>query len=101
MTWAKVGMKVVCVDASGVRSIQKPLELGAIYTVREISICMRYGDTGIILDEIFNEAVDGFNLELGYFIRRFRPLIAQTIEDDIAVFKLIADNAPSLEDERA
>ena len=49
-------------------------------------------DLGGDLHAVFEERPTG-----GELVERFRPLITKTIEDDIAVFKRIADQVPNME----
>lgn len=83
----KIGSLVVCVDASGLNSLVKPLIKGKIYTVREIKNNHRYNPffgveriDGIVvyLDEIVNSIHLGLNDEIGYKSERFREIDTPT-----------------------
>ena len=93
MSWAKVGMKVVCVldcdlpqSSAGRRPFWRPAK-GEIYTVELI---------GVVRGHIGLGLVEQPERDWVYFVERFRPLVSK--EDDIAVFKRIADHVPNMED---
>ena len=102
MSWAKVGAKCICVDdRSGVYMTPKHIQTGVrvvrgeIYTIREVVCSSVHGGTLIKLEGVPDRS--GFADE-GYTIKRFRPLVTKTIEQDVQMFKRIAETAPSLED---
>ena len=91
MTWAKVGMKVVCIKKDKWRSYAGPPalgypEAGKVYTISEI-----LGGEYLALSEL--GALDSFN------VRNFRPLVSKTQSQDVAMFKRIADQVPNMEKE--
>lgn len=76
---AKVGDRIVCVDANGLFVCQ-PLQSGEVYVIREI--VEWYGEIGILLDGIHNEMHPSG--EYGYYAHRFRPVTPR--KTDITVF---------------
>ncbi len=93
-SWIKVGAKCVCVDPTyrggGRIEDSHKLTKGAVYTISSVHT-----------DWMGNPCVwvEGIEcLSAGFHTDRFRPLVTKTIEEDIAMFKRIADTAPSLED---
>ncbi len=86
-----IGQKVVCIDASPVRSdcaVGMPIRLvrDAIYTVRSIQTELHIDGYGVRLEEILNPSMiwsDGDEREWSYDHRRFKPLIEvhQKLED--------------------
>lgn len=99
MSWAKAGMKVVCIDASpNGRHTVLPVE-GKVYTICKVSWWdWRNGNSGlgVWLTEIRRPIAYGFEQPWG--IRRFRPIVTKTQFEDVQMFKRIAAVAPSLED---
>ncbi len=94
MSWAKPGVKCVCIDSAPRGTSEGipawiPVE-GEIYTV---SFVYHRGDgkSGLVL-------VEQTDNRRFYEITRFRPLVTKTIEQDVQMFKRIAETAPSLED---
>jgi hypothetical protein len=82
----RVGQKVVCVDASGLTT-NRPLSIGAVYTIREL-----YDDPfnglGVMLEEIINSMCS--TGEYGYRSVRFRPIVER--KTDISMFtKMLTD----------
>lgn len=101
MSWAKVGMKVVCVDAGGLGVWQNdaPTE-GKIYTISRVFTPLETGSLSFEFNELkrsVRSRIDvGFHC--GYKASRFRPLVTKTQSEDVAMFKRIANNAPSMEE---
>lgn len=96
-SWARVGMRVVCIDAtrrlmSG-RIPWLPLTLGAVYTLADTGI--DEGDDIVFLVEQRNPSL--FGRDCGYLLRRFRPLISRTQKQDTAMFRQLVDELPILE----
>jgi len=99
MTWAKVGMKVVCVDADprtfnhlpGIVVGDFALEDKAIYTIRWVGETL--GLTTVRLVGLADRPH-----ERGYSLSRFRPLVTKTQSEDVAMFKRIADQVPNMEE---
>lgn len=104
MTWARVGVKCVCVkEARRIYEYDQGCtfaEIGQTYTVRDVGVFG--GRVGIVLEEIVNPIGDvtkGFGGETGFPIHFFRPLITQA--DDIALIKsLLLPVKPELVRER-
>lgn len=87
--WAKPGVKCVCVDAGAGRfeMDDSQLEAGRIYTILEIT--SEFSVPAVRLVELKAETED----EVGYFhLRRFRPLITKTQEQDVALFTQLLTN---------
>lgn len=84
MSWIKSGAQCVCVDAYGAPL----LEAGKTYTVHS------YDGGWLRVAGVY----DTGGRIAGWFPSRFRPIISRTQEQDIAMFKRIADTVPSLED---
>ncbi len=98
MSWAKVGMKVVCVDSLFLGQKLQPLVEGEVYEIVGFTAKAKYGryrnDIHVRLRGVDNP----FAVGLGFGLRRFRLLVTKTIEQDVQMFKRIAETAPSLED---
>ena len=71
-SWARVGMDIVCIDASGAEAA---LAVGGTYRIKGFS---SWGDG----PEYFVISGVPFEYQDGWYPRRFRPLIAQS--DDIS-----------------
>ena len=92
ISWAKPGVKCVCIDASPYESPGHPPLFGwpierRVYTVKAVGQFHPHYD-GVMLQiaELANPAlIDG--RDCGWDIRRFRPLITRTQEDDVALFR--------------
>lgn len=98
MTWAKVGMKVVCVDELFIGQSIQPLVKGTVYEITGFTAKASYGryrdDTHVSLKGVCNP----FAIGRGFGIGRFRPLVTKTQSEDVAMFKRIADQVPNMED---
>lgn len=90
-SWARVGAKVVCVDAAKWRRTL-PLTTGRIYTIRHIGECPISG-VGVYLEEIANDC-NGFGEEYGYRLDRFRPLVDENIEATLFRSKGLHNRSP-------
>lgn len=91
-SWAKVGAKVVCVDASLPNGEfwaghEQPI-VGAIYTISSVGLDRDGVNIGVNFIEIERDelarAIWGW--EVGYYLHRFRPLITRTEQQDLALF---------------
>lgn len=102
MSWAKVGAKCVCIDASGRDGVwldgEAPIE-GNTYTVRRAFVDSS-GNFVIDFLELkrATNSILWLGYDTGYFVDRFRPIVTRSIEQDVQMFKRIAETAPSLED---
>lgn len=76
----RVGMKVVCVDASG---LLHHLKEGAVYTISAINA--KWGCVLIGLVEAPGDSPD-----VNYYPRRFRPVV----NTDISIFAAMLNKAP-------
>lgn len=93
-SWAKPGVKVVCVDNTG----HPELVMGAVYTIigcRPYEYSERSGGKFantklcVKLDKVRN-----WSAIPDYAVERFRPLVTKTQDEDVAMFKRIADDVP-------
>jgi hypothetical protein len=99
MTWAKVGMKVVCINSDPSVFSHLPhngtgdfhLAKGSTYTIRWVGEAN--GLQTVKLSELPDRTSD-----FGYALSRFRPLVTKTQSEDVAMFKRIADQVPNMED---
>ena len=94
MTWVKVGARCVLVNKAGaLNEGQSSSDLGDVCEIMEVSTIQ--GFLCVRCKEINGKWSHGF----GEWAKasRYRPLLAKTIEDDIAVFKRIADQVPNME----
>jgi hypothetical protein len=100
-SWARVGAKVVCVDAAGSGADKTPLTEGATYTIRSVTPALTLSTTcaGIRLAEITN-GICARGWEWHYNITRFRPLVDDEAQErDAAMFrKLLTTRQPVGED---
>lgn len=88
--WPSVGMKCICV-----REAKHPVTLahphpkkGGIYTVRKVVTESRTGVRAILLEEIvLTEWSIPSQLEPGYNLNGFRPIVNKSLEDDVNMFK--------------
>lgn len=95
--WAVPGAKVVCVDPSFDGIEPDVLVNRGIYTIKDVFLSV--GTAGrfaglspeVVLYEVENPHSSGG----GFAIERFRPLIVRSQEQDIALFRRIADAAPA------
>lgn len=91
MSWAKPGVKCVCVDAdSPPRSgiwLGDRLVAGATYTIVAVT-SSPLGLVGVTLLE-----ADTPN-PCGYWLARFRPLVTKTQEQDVAKFRHLLTPSP-------
>lgn len=78
-SWARVGAKVVCVDARGASELD---ERGT-YTISRIDDGFAIGGIGVWLVEAAPISVRWHNYQ-GFRLSRFRPLV--TLEDDITTY---------------
>ena len=85
-SWARKGAKVVYLGrAAPVASPRHhPLSKGSVYTVRSALLHPETGSVGLLLDEVRNMLHPRLRLELGYSVKRFRPLVTRTQEQDIS-----------------
>ena len=92
-SWARVGARVVCVDATELAGpgAWTPLEQNAVYTIRSIDNVM---GVGVRLREVVRP--EWFGWEPTYLIRRFRPLVDDEAQErDVALFrKLLTTRQP-------
>lgn len=94
-SWARAGVKCVCVDATPLYGDDKeiyPVE-GQTYTVRSVE------GGGVTLQEVRNIPrlySDGFG-EVLFRISRFRPLVTRTQQQDVAMFSHLLTGAPVME----
>lgn len=92
MSWAKPGVKVVCIDASPNRYGDScGLVLRGIYTVKGKSKTDGYGVKGVFLEEV--DAPYSF-AGYGFKVSRFRPLVTKTQEQDVAKFRHLLTPSP-------
>ena len=83
-TWAKPGVKCVCVDASpDFYGEQSGLAQGQVYTVKGDGGRDAFGVFGIRLVEIATR-FDRYGL--GFNVNRFRPIVTRTQEQDLEHF---------------
>jgi hypothetical protein len=77
-SWARVGAKVVCIDAVGTPELVE----GQTYTIEAVDdVPLRVGGFGVWLVDV-GVMQDRVGSYFGFRLSRFRPLV--TIEDDIA-----------------
>jgi hypothetical protein len=70
----RVGSLVVCINAKGFEwTVEKPLVKDEIYTVRSIDNDPTLTETGIRLEEVYNDP-DTHGYEWTYRISRFREI---------------------------
>lgn len=104
-SWARVGVKCVCVDAGPLSIIPHPsgLNVGSVYTIAYVSE-HRIG-TRLLLVEAKYPSLVPLSVEeqaalcLGFGVNRFRPLTppkAKTQAQDVALFKSLLVSAPEL-----
>jgi hypothetical protein len=91
-----VGQKVVCIDAkhhpewstgkTKYRTVEQELELGKIYTIREIFMNLTFNSPCLRLEGIVRETgkMRGTPFEMGFDYRRFAPLKEK--KTDISIF---------------
>jgi hypothetical protein len=98
-SWARVGAKVVCINADGFR-VSQPLLLGATYTIRRVreGLAKDGWVPGLELVEVTNNVNPFSRNEHGYRLTRFRPLVDDEAQErDAAMFrKLLTHNTPEL-----
>lgn len=90
-SWAKVGAKVVCVNAQNDPGFQwfneVPVE-GAIYRISGmVPDKNRPGKACLLFEEMRNGGS-------GFAIHRFRPLTTKTQEQDVSMFKGLLNKTP-------
>lgn len=101
-SWAVPGQKVVCINDT-FDLLTVPLGLvpnynmhglsnGVVYTIRDIVIDPYYIIPTVRLVEIYRQPTRSGVNERGYLISRFRPLITKTQEQDVELFRKIADD---------
>lgn len=102
MSWAKVGMKVVCIKL-GAWTYLQPDEsapsYGDVLTIRTVEFLPE--GVHLSFEEVRNreyEYLDGFG-ECVFEAEQFRPLVTKTQSEDVAMFKRIADQVPNMEKE--
>lgn len=85
-SWAVKGAKVVYLgrSAPGASIHHHPLSKGCVYTVRSVLVHPETGSVGLLLDGVRNILHPRLRLELGYSVKRFRPLVTRTQEQDIS-----------------
>ena len=87
-SWARPGVKVVCVNAdagTGHKWSGDGPVVGAVYTIRSVFI----GPTGGLSMDFLElrrgqRARERYGDLIGYWVDRFRPLVSQS--DDVALF---------------
>ncbi|MXN46082.1 hypothetical protein GR138_12865 [Shinella kummerowiae] len=108
----RVGQKVVCVDAAfwdeqlpqGTQLVGDldGLQLGAVYTVREIMISPTWLIPLVLLEEIErpHSFIGGRYFESGFDPKRFRPVVERGIEKGMSILRelLNKQNQPVRED---
>lgn len=100
-SWAKVGAKVVCIDAGIIDRSYAGFEpgeevfVGQVYTVVDV-FNSPTGALTFSLAEVrrLDSAQAYWGGASGYGAWRFRPLITKTQEQDVAMFKSILVSAP-------
>lgn len=80
-SWARPGVKCVCVDASAWPTLTK----GDVYTVTVTGIHARSGRPVLWLEEASSGGF--FGVDPGFYQERFRPLITKTQDVDLELFK--------------
>lgn len=95
----RVGQKVVCINAIpkvGNRWGLDGLTRGVIYTLQSVFIDELTGDLNVHLAEIKrpvrSEIGDDYYGVSGFDSARFRPLITKTLEEDVSIFREVANN---------
>lgn len=88
-TWAKPGVKVVCVSGPRGGFTMLPVSqpnIGETYTIRAVRNSPATGELGFCLEEIWNPISPQWGIEYAFVAVRFRPLVTETQEQDIALF---------------
>ena len=94
-SWARVGAKCVCVDAEpmpGLVFMAPPPVKGQVYTITATFMGI-WGVPTATLAGLPNER-NGH--DLGWSLKRFRPLVTRSQEQDVAMFKSLLTPAPEL-----
>ena len=98
-SWARVGAKVVCVDADP-RGGDRPRRLtaGGVYTIRQVVVGAIDADgapyVGVHLEEIQRTPYRDIGV-VPFDIARFRPLVSES--DDVALFTHHLDSVRNTE----
>lgn len=87
MTWAKIGVKCICIKGGAWRMVKDGIRSPELPSFGE----------ECVIDAIQDDYIWVAGYEGWFAICRFRPLTTKTIEDDISVFKRIADQVPNME----
>lgn len=105
--WAKPGVKCVKFrrftpqefrDFKFIKP-ETPIPTGAVVTISEVFAHPVFGVTCLRVSEFPNIDPSGF--DCGWWIGNFRPLIAKTQGQDVALFRHILDGLPVGEDANA
>jgi hypothetical protein len=85
-SWARPGVKVVCVIPFTANVGTKAIKKGAQLTISSVESYGQY--TGLRFLELKNDLskTDAGTMERLYVSYAFRPLISKSIEDDLAIF---------------
>lgn len=94
-SWAKPGVKCVCVDGSprdGGRYSALPVE-GRVYTIASVEYCVWANGEGlgVHLAEVRRRPADLDGKVYPYHVSRFRPLITRTQSEDVALFRKLLE----------
>jgi hypothetical protein len=90
-TWAKPGVKVVCVDVSGGPWVGDILVKGNVYEIEKVGLSPVTGRPVLYL--VGNTNLH-YGVVTGYLIRRFRPLITRCQEQDAHLFRRLLNGLP-------
>lgn len=86
-SWAKVGAKVVCIDARWNKGQDSPLRERTIYTVSAVFAPRPGRFAGKPTFAAAVDFVEAINpTHIGFNVCRFRPLVSKTQEQDTAMF---------------
>ena len=88
-SWARPGVKVVCVVRGEETSdVNYPI-VGEVYTIRQVEP-HPLGGVGILFEEVSNHVMtfdSGRRGEPLFMASRFRPLVTKTQNQDVALFR--------------
>jgi len=94
-SWAKVGARVVCVDAGPSANTGLPVNLvvGRIYTIVRTTPVGVNGLKGVVVVEA---RAPSERYGFGFAVNRFRPIVTKTQKQDVEMFlSLLSDNPQS------
>lgn len=97
-SWARVGAKVVCVDATRTNPFNAPeLIEGATYEISDVTFATvrcgnQYGNACYAVRLVGVQRL--FRGSTPFAIGRFRPLISKTQEEDVALFTHLLEGKP-------